>query len=286
MSELKIREAAPADAKPCARVMFDAFEALATRHAFPIEPGTPEFTEFQINALLATDGIFGLVAERDGAIVGNAFQDERGAIIGIGPVSVDPAVPDSRAGRALMTALLARCKERDVAGVRLVQTTYNYRSFSLYARLGFAVRELLSVFQGSPSAPAVSGAAVRPATTGDVARCDEICRQVHGHDRHGELADWVQLGTARVVERGGRITGYATGFGYTWHAVAEADDDVIALLGSAEGFTGLGFLVPSRNTRLMAWCFDAGLKIVQQSTLMSIGLYNEPQGAWLPSIGY
>jgi hypothetical protein len=25
---------------------------------------------------------------------------------------------------------------------------------------------------------------------------------------------------------------------------------------------------------------------VQQSTLMTVGLYNEPQGAWLPSIVY
>jgi hypothetical protein len=29
-----------------------------------------------------------------------------------------------------------------------------------------------------------------------------------------------------------------------------------------------------------------GLKIVQQSTPMTIGLYNEPSGAWIPSIAY
>jgi hypothetical protein len=31
---------------------------------------------------------------------------------------------------------------------------------------------------------------------------------------------------------------------------------------------------------------NGGLRLVQQSTLMTIGLYNEPKGAWLPSIGY
>jgi hypothetical protein len=36
----------------------------------------------------------------------------------------------------------------------------------------------------------------------------------------------------------------------------------------------------------MSWCLNAGLRLVQQSTLMSIGLYNETHGAWLPSIGY
>jgi hypothetical protein len=29
-----------------------------------------------------------------------------------------------------------------------------------------------------------------------------------------------------------------------------------------------------------------GLRIVQQSTLMTVGLYNDPAGAWLPSIAY
>ncbi|MGW4336999.1 GNAT family N-acetyltransferase [Rhodococcus koreensis] len=286
MTELQIREATPDDAQMCGRIMFDAFEALATRHHFPIEAGTPQLADFQIKAMLDTDGIYGLVAERDGHIVGSALQDERGKIVGIGPVTVDPAASDAGAGRALMKALLERSREREVAGVRLVQTTYNYRSFSLYAKRGFAVRELLSVFQGTAHGSAIPGAVVRAATPDDIAVCDEICRQVHGHDRHGELQQWVGAGTARVVERGGRITGYATGFGYIWHAVGQADDDVIALLAGADEFTGLGFLVPSRNTRLMAWCFDAGLQLVQQSTLMTTGLYNEPQGAWLPSIGY
>jgi hypothetical protein len=167
-----------------------------------------------------------------------------------------------------------------------VQTAYHYRSLSLYAKLGFAVRETLSVFQGSPRSTGAYGASVRQATDDDIADCDDVCRQVHGHDRHGELYHWVSLGTARVVERGGRITGYATGFGYFYHGVGLTDDDVIALLASAGEIAGLGILVPSRNTRLMAWCLANGLKIVQQSTLMSIGLYNEPQGSWLPSIGY
>jgi hypothetical protein len=29
-----------------------------------------------------------------------------------------------------------------------------------------------------------------------------------------------------------------------------------------------------------------GMRLVQQANLMSIGLYNEPAGAWLPSIVY
>ncbi len=286
MTALEIRRATADDAVACGRIMWDAFETFATAHNFPIEPGSPEFTNFQMRAMLSTQGIVGLVAERDGDILGSALQDERGAIIGVGPVSVDPGIRDGRVGRALMEALLQRCRERDVAGVRLVQTAYNYRSLSLYAKLGFAVREPLSVFQGSPNAAGVPGTTVRPAIPDDVDACDNICRRVHGHDRHAEVQGAVERGMASVVERGGEITGYTTGSGYIGHAVGQTDDDIIALLGAAEEFVGLGVLAPSRNTRLMSWCLESGLRLVQQSTLMTIGLYNEPQGVWLPSIGY
>jgi predicted N-acetyltransferase YhbS len=285
MTGVLIRPATPADAEACARVMFAAFESLATRHAFPIEAQSPEFTRMQMESMLATDGIWALVAEQDDVVVGSAFQDERSEIVGIGPVSVDPGAQGG-VGRALMGSLLHRCSSRGARGVRLVQTAYNYRSLSLYAKLGFAVREPLSVFQGDMTSVGPTNGDVRAATPQDLDRCDDLCRRVHGHDRHGELRDWIGAGMARVVEREGRITGYTTGCGYLSHAVGESDDDIIALLAAAESIVGLGFLVPSRNAVLMAWCLGSGLRLVQQSTLMSIGFYADPLGSWLPSIGY
>jgi predicted N-acetyltransferase YhbS len=287
MIELQIRPAVADDGGLIARIFFDAFEAIATRHGFPIEAGTPEFADFQLKAMLNTDGIVGLVAERGGEILGSALEDERGPIVGIGPVVVAPRAQDAGGvGRTLMEGLLQRSRERGVVGVRLVQTAYNYRSLSLYAKLGFVVREPLSVFQGEVRRGGAPSRSVRSASPADLAACNDVCRRVHGHDRSAELANWIGLGSARVAEVGGRITGYATGFGYAWHAVGEANEDIVALLQSAEGFVGLGILVPSRNTGLMQWCLNHGLALVQQSTLMTIGLYNEPQGAWLPSIAY
>jgi predicted N-acetyltransferase YhbS len=286
MADVEIRGATPADAGACADIMFAAFESLATRHAFPIEPQTPEFTAVQMDSMLATEGIYGLVAERNGKVVGSAFADERGTIVGIGPVSADPGDHRGGVGRSLMEALLHRCAERGVAGIRLVQTAYNYRSLSLYAKLGFAVREPLSVFQGPAASAATLAGDIHPATGDDLEACDELCRRVHGFDRHGELCHCIDAGVARVVERGGRITGYATGCGYFHHAVGDGDDDIIALVAGAEVIVGLGVLVPSRNTRLMTWCFASGLQLVQQSTLMTIGQYSEPRGSWLPSVGY
>jgi len=283
---LIVREAEPRDAESCARIFFDAFESIATRHNLPVEPGSADFTRFKVGEMLASNGFAGLVAERAGEVLGSAFVDERGVIAGIGPVTVDPPSQDLGVGRALMAATLQRERERGAPGIRLVQTAYHYRSLALYAKLGFAVREPLSVLQGTPPVLSVPGLGIRPAREDDLAACGELCARVHGHDRNVELRDAIAAGTAAVVERPGRISGYATGFGYGWHAVAETNQDLIALLGSAEAFIGLGILVPSRNAELLRWCLTHGLTLIQQSTLMTIGLYNEPVGAWLPSVVY
>jgi hypothetical protein len=58
------------------------------------------------------------------------------------------------------------------------------------------------------------------------------------------------------------------------------------MIASAEEFAGPGILVPSRNTQLLQWCLANGLRMVQPMTLMSMGLYSEPVGAWLPSVTF
>ncbi|MEA2160575.1 MAG: hypothetical protein QOD66_2955 [Solirubrobacteraceae bacterium] len=283
-TEVIVRTATIDDVDGVGEIFYSAFESIAARHNHPIEPSSREFTQFKAQEMLTNDGFSGLVAERAGRLLGSAFVDERTVIAGIGPVTVDPEAQDAGIGTALMHAALERERERGAAGIRLVQTAYHYRSLALYAKLGFVVREPLSVLQGAPPALSIPGVGVRAARERDLAACAELCTRVHGHDRSGELRDAIRAGTARVVERPGRISGYATGFGYGWHALAETNQDLIALLGSAETFMGLGILVPSRNAELLRWCLEHDLRIVQQSTLMTIGLYNEPAGAYLPSI--
>jgi hypothetical protein len=111
-----------------------------------------------------------------------------------------------------------------------------------------------------------------------------LSRRVHGFDRGKDLAQAIDADTARVVEREGRITGYATVLAFFGHATAESNLDLRALIASAESFGGSGILVPSRNSELLRWCLANGLKVVEPMTLMSMGLYNEPAGAWIPSV--
>jgi N-acetylglutamate synthase-like GNAT family acetyltransferase len=234
--------------------------------------------------MFANPRCFCVVAEQGGNLLGSNCMDERSAIAGIGPITVDPAAQNSGAGRLLMKAVMDRTAEKHFPGVRLVQAAFHNRSMSLYAKLGFDIREPLVVMQGSPIGHVPAGHVVRPATPNDLKACDALCRRIHGHDRSGELSDAIGQGTARVVERDGRITGYATIVAFFGHAVAESNSELQALIGAAEEFAGPGFLLPTRNTELFRWCLHHGLRVVEPMTLMSLGLYNEPAGAFLPSI--
>jgi hypothetical protein len=185
-----------------------------------------------------------------------------------------------------MEAVMRRAQEKLFAGVRLVQAAYHNRSLALYTKLGFDIREPLSTLQGAPLNLKIPGHAVRQANEGDLEACNRLCIRVHGYTRGPELFDAIKQGTATVVEHGGRITGYATMVGFFGHVVGENNEDLKALIGAATAFYGPGFMLPTRNSELLRWCLDNGLRIVQPMTLMSTGLYNEPVGAFLPSIIY
>jgi predicted N-acetyltransferase YhbS len=284
--EVTVRPAGEADAPECGRICYDAFAAIASRHGFPPDFPSVEIATGLLSGLVAHPGFFSVVAELDGKVVGSNFLDERSTIFGVGPVTVDPGVQDRRIGRALMKAVLERTAKRGASGVRLLQSAYHNRSMSLYAKLGFDIREPFAVMQGNALALEMPGYAVRPATDADVEVCNALCSRVHGHDRGGELRDAVAQGTASVVERIGRITGYTTGIALLGHSIAETNDDLAALIGAAEAFGGPGFLVPMRNTDLLRWCLGHRLRVVSMMNLMTIGQYQEPRGAFLASVLY
>ena len=284
--DIRIREALPDDWQECGRICYEAFATLAARHGFPPDFPTVAAAAEPIRYLINHPAIYGMVAEGDGRILGSNFLDERSAISGLGPISVDCDAQDHHVGRVLMTAALDRAVERHTLGVRLLQIAYHNRSLSLYAKLGFDVRGSFAAMQGKPLRIAVPGYGVRAASSHDEAACNELCVRVHGHDRAGELRESIAAGSARVVERLGRITGYTTGITYFSHSVAETNDDLQALIGAAEDFGTPGFLVPLANTGLFRWCLAHGLRVFFVLNMMTIGMYQEPAGAFMPSVGY
>ena len=285
-ADVELRPGTVDDAEACGKICYDAFTTIAKAHNF-----TPDFPSDEIaiglmKSLLSDPGFYSVVAELDGRIVGSNFLDERNAIAGLGPITVDPNVQNRSVGRQLMGKAHERVAAKKFPGVRLIQAGYHTRSLSLYAKLGYDVREPLACFQGPALKTTIAGCAVRSATEADIDACNRICEKVHGHDRSGELKDAVAKDSATVVERDGRVAGYATIIGFFGHAVGESNRDVQALIGTAKEFAGPGFLLPMRNTELFQWCLEQGLRVTQPMALMSKGFYQEPAGAFLPSILY
>lgn len=281
---IAIRPGTPGDAQACGAICYAAFNKISSEHNFPPDFPSPEAATGLIEMALSNPEIYSVVAEIDGRIAGSNFLWEQSSIAGVGPITVDPKLQNGQVGRQLMQAVLERAAEKSWPGVRLVQAAFHNRSLSLYTKLGFDPREPLSNLQGPPIRKSISGYVVRKATQQDFEACNRLCRHIHGHDRRGELRDAIKQGTATLVEHDGRITGYATLIGFFGHAVGETNTDLKALIAAAPGFAGPGMLVPTRNADLLRWCLQNGLRVIQPMTLMSSGLYNEPRGAFLPSI--
>jgi predicted N-acetyltransferase YhbS len=282
----QIRRATREDIDVLGDICYRAFCAIADQHNFPHEFPAPEAALGVVRSMISTVGFYGIVAELNGRVAGSNFMDERSTIAGIGPISVDPEVQNSGAGRAMMQHMLDRAAANRVPGVRLVQTAFHNRSFSLYAKLGFEIREPLSVMIGTPIKESIPGYEVRAASDADVAACDRLHFAAHGHERGRELRDAIKAGSANVVEHLGRITGYATAIGYGGYAVGESNNELKALIAAATEFAGCGPQIPSRNGELLRWCYSKGLRLMQLNTLMSVGLYNEPRFPFIPSILY
>ena len=283
---LTLRPGRPEDATMCGTICYEAFKTIAEQHNFPTNYSSPEVAIERMVPRLTHPGVYAVVAELDGHVVGSNFLDERSSIAGLGPITVAPAVQNSTIGRHLMQHVLERADARQALGVRLVLASYHARALSLYAKVGFTVRDIIARVTGAPLARQLPGYTVRPATAADLEACNQVCWRVHGHDRSGELQDAITQGSATVVEHEGRLSGYATVIGASGHAVGEMTEAVQALIGAAPAFERGSFLVPLRNEELFRWCLTAGFRVAVPQTLMSRGFYQEPAGAFLPSILY
>jgi len=283
---ITVRRAREQDAAECGRICHAAFAQINLKHGFPPDFPNAEVAIAVLSMLFKHPGFYCVVAEANGKLIGSNCLDERTPIAGVGPITVDPETQNKSVGRSLMQAVLKRAEEKKFPGVRLLQAAFHCRSLSLYTKLGFEAREPISVMQGPPINRPMEGYRVRAVTMMDLEECNRLCRAAHGHDRGGELADAIKEGSAVATERNGRITAYATGLGFFFHAVAETNEDLQSLIATAKEFQGPGILVPTRNAELFRWCLQNGLRVVEPMTLMTLGLYNEPKGAYLPSISF
>ena len=286
MSEVRIRPVTSSDRESCGRILHDAFEQSANAHCF-----RPDFPNREV-ALMMMDSLlelrWGVAAEIDGQVVGSIFVERGDCVAGIGPITIEPSIQQSGVGRRLMQAAIEYGREWE--GIRLLQDTFNEISMSLYASLGFDVKEPLVVLEGVPCGAPPRDVEVRPLLPEDVAACAALCQRVHGITRSSEVRLALQRFRPWVAEREGRVTGYATTLDL-WaagHGVAETERDLEALIRGGPGDTArpVSLLLPIRQAELFRWCLAQGLRIVKPMTIMAMGRYQDPDGFFFPSVSY
>src|SRR5262245_415189 len=114
---ISLRAARAEDVETIGRICFEAFHKINTDHNFPPELPTVDVGIGLLGMMVAHPGFYVVVAEDGGRIVGSNALDERSAIAGIGPITVDPKLQNSSIGRALMGAVLERAASKAFPGV-------------------------------------------------------------------------------------------------------------------------------------------------------------------------
>ena len=285
---IRLRSMRPEDIEQCGRICYEAFKEISERHNFRPDFPVPEAAIELMQMLLSRPDVFNVVAEDEGQVIGSNHLLEADAIAAVGPITVDPQAQSKGAGRMLMDTVIQRGKDR--RGIRLVQDGFNTASLSLYASLGFDVREPMVLIEGAVKGDVPAEVEVRPIHDEDYDACGELCRTVVSFDRLNELRKTPPMPSPFVCLRSGRLTGY-TSAPEMWamnHAVAETEEDMRALLVGAGNQCTKPFslLLPTRQSALFRWCLKNGMRVIKPLTLMSMGDYREPRGCYLPSVGY
>jgi len=286
---IQIRLMTDDDVATCGSICFEAFKGISSKHNFPWDFPNAESAIQLTQALRSNPRVFSIVAVEDGRIIGSNHLWEYDEIRAVGPITVDPATQAKGVGRTLMQAVIER--GQGSKGIRLIQDAYNSASLSLYASLGFDVREPLIHMEGVVEGQVPAEYEVRKLETNDLAECAALCRNAIGTDRTNELVATPPVFPSFVAIRDGRIRAYATAphFWALNHAVAETNDDMqVLLIGACSlgNMNLLSFLFPSRQADLLRWLLKHGVRIVKPLNLMSMGHYEDPKLVYIPSVGY
>jgi len=150
----------------------------------------------------------GLIAERDGEIVGTALAwkwGPRHATLGL--VIVAPRCQGRRIGQRLMSGLLERLQRRTI----LLHATPEGRG--LYERLGFVQIGEIRQHQGqalqAPLEALEAGTRLRPATRRDAARLVALDAAAGGMPRDPLIRRLLESGDAVVLDRDGETRGFS-----------------------------------------------------------------------------
>lgn len=279
---IELRRPSQEDVPEVARILFEAFNDIATSHGFPPDFPSVDFCVGIVSLLMSNEQVYVAGAYEDGRVRGSNFTNMWGDVAGIGPVSVDLTAQGGGIGKTMMLDAIRQARDDGHEMVRLMQDSFNMRSLALYSSLGFDVKEPVAYLQLSDRGPIDRN--FRAATPADFAAMDDLCQSVYHISRRGEYEALAASGFPLYVIDRGHISGYLIGTAIG-HGVAETEEDLLALYASV-GATAPGSLANCcvRQGSLYRRALEAGHRNQKVMQLMAYGPYEDPTGVWCPSV--
>lgn len=267
------------------RICFEAFKEIQEKHGFSPDFPTVEISRQVLGMMVQRDDFYGVVALLDGQPVGSNFLSLMDPVAGVGPITIDSTYQGHGIGRALMQDVIDYAKRNNIEQVRLLQDSFNTASLSLYASLGFDVKEGV-VFMQSESV-GEADPFVRPVTEVDLPAIEELSKRIYKNSRRNEVAAAAPYGFAAFLrEKQGRITGYLIP-GIFGHGIAETDEDAIALISETARRMPPSlarFFCPLSQASFFQGAIEAGCRVIKMMNYMTMGPYEPPDKVWMPSV--
>jgi predicted N-acetyltransferase YhbS len=282
---LELVPAEPQHVSQIARICFEAFGEVHDRGCgvrdFPSEDVARQVLEM----LVQRNDFYGVVALSGGQPVGSNFLSLMDPVAGVGPITVDRSRQTQGVGRVLMQDVIKYAQHNDIEQVRLLQDSFNVASLSLYASLGFEVKDAVALMQAAPAPEA--DRKVRQVAETDLPAIEELSKRIYKNSRRNEVAAAARYGfSALLRERQGHITGYLIA-GTFGHGVAETEEDALALVGEAARRLPpdlARFFCPLSEGNFYRTALQAGCRAIKVMNYMTLGPYKHPNEVWMPSV--
>jgi GNAT superfamily N-acetyltransferase len=283
---IELVPAEPQHASELGRIAFEAFKELQDRACGTRDFPTVEIAQQVLGMLVQRNDFYSVSALDNGRLVGSNFLSLMDPVAGVGPVTVDPSYQGKGVGRTLMQDVIDYARRNNIEQVRLMQDAFNVASLSLYASLGFDVKEPVAFMQAAPLAEADNS--VRPITEPDLTAIEDLSERMYKNSRQNEVAAATYGFAAFLRERQGRITGYLLP-GIFGHGVAETEEDALTMIGEAARRLPpeiARFFCPLTESSFHRKALQGGCHVIKVMNYMTIGPYEHPDEVWMPSVLY
>jgi len=303
MQEITLREMKPSDKYEGSELICLSHNTWYQLHAMSAPFGNiPASAEFFVELYGALDGSHGVVAENSttGRLAGLCFYQVRSTHVSVAMMSVHPNYFQRGVGKALLK-YITDMADKQKKPVRLVSSTLNVDSFSLYSRAGFIPRYvyqdvLTQVPNEGLTVPALEPKNIRNAHASDIPGIVKLEYEINGMQREPDFQYLIDsehsLWHASVIEgEAGSIEGFLASCEHPdirmlGPSIARTEEQLLSLI-MAELNTYRGHavlqLVPAVCREIVHSLYTFGGRNIEMHLLQIRGAYTPLAGIYTPT---